>query len=52
MADAEFIAKYESILSDDEMYLIHMRVMETLEQLGIMVEEEASLKVWNRTEPK
>lgn len=33
------------VLSDDEMYLIHMRVMETLEQIGIMVEEEASLKV-------
>lgn len=33
------------VLSDEEMLLIHMRVMETLEQLGIMVEEEASLKL-------
>lgn len=33
------------VLSDDEMYLMHMNIMEVLEQVGIRVEEEASLKV-------
>lgn len=39
------LLKNMTVLSDEEMELIHMRVMETLWQLGIMVEEEASLKV-------
>lgn len=33
------------VLSDDEIYLMHMHIMETLEQIGMRVEEEESLKI-------
>lgn len=39
------LAQNMKVLSDDEIYLIHMHIMETLEQIGIRVEEEASLKL-------
>lgn len=39
------LLKNMKVLSDDDIYLMHMRIMETLEQVGIWVEEEESLKV-------
>ena len=38
-------AKNFQVLTEDEMYLLHMRILDTLENIGIMVEEEQSLKL-------
>lgn len=39
------LAKNFNVLSEDEVYKIHMNVMEVLWQVGILVEEEQSLKL-------
>lgn len=39
------LTKNLKVLSDDELYRIHMNIMEVLWQIGIMVEEEESLKL-------
>ena len=44
----ENIMKFQQnfkVLSEEEMLLIHMRVLETLEEMGIMVEEKQSLEL-------
>lgn len=46
------LAKNFKILSDDEVYKIHMNVMETLWQVGIMVEDEESLKLLEKNGAK
>ena len=38
-------AKNFQVLTEDEMYLLHMRIMEVLDKIGIAVEEEQSLQL-------
>ena len=39
------LLKNMTVLSEEEMTMIHMNVMEVLKNVGIMVEEEESLKL-------
>ncbi|WP_419025043.1 trimethylamine methyltransferase family protein [Emergencia sp.] len=46
------LAKNLTVLSEDEVYKIHMNVMEVLWQVGILVEEEQSLKLLEKNGAK
>ena len=46
------LAKNFKVLSDEDIYRVHMEVLEVLWQIGIMVEDKESLKILEKNGAK